>query len=185
MVDDIPDSRHDRAARGHAVRFETEVFRPPPQQQIERRQEDQYENSEPETGGAPSGIGDQRGDPGQHRDRADADPGEGNAERQPAAAYEPVRQIERLPGIGEAVDTAADERTQRQVKLPRLTNQNRQEQARPHHGDAELDHQSRTPKIHQPSDTGGDQGRNQKPEREGACGHAAIPAELVEDRREQ
>jgi hypothetical protein len=48
-----------------------------------------------------------------------------------------------------------------------------------------FDDQSRASPVSQPANTGGYYRRDQKPEREGSCGDAAIPPEFIEDLREQ
>ena len=103
--------------------------RPPPQQQVERASSTstRMPRAEQAVRQPASAISLQ---PGQDHDRADPDAREGDAQRQPAPAHEPVGQVQRLPGIGEAVDPAADQRAKRQVKLPRFADQRRQQQAR-------------------------------------------------------
>src|SRR5207245_1323289 len=53
------------------------------------------------------------------------------------------------------------------------------------HEHAHLDDDSRTAAIHQPTDQRAEDRRDEKAERERARGHAALPPELVEDRREE
>src|SRR5205807_6540659 len=93
--------------------------------------------------------------------------------------------IERLPGIGEAVDPAAGERAQGQIKLPRLADQAAEQQPDTHRGDAKLDDKPRTALIHQPPDKRGHDRRDEKPERKRARRQTAVPPKLVEHRWEQ
>jgi hypothetical protein len=171
--------------RAAAVRLEPQILRTPPQQQVQRRQQAEHEQPERGAGRAPAGPGDQPLDPGQQHDRADPDAGEGDAERQSAAAHEPPRQIKRLPRVGQAIDPATHHRTERRIKLPRRLDQGRQQQAAAHQHDARLDHQQRAARIHHPPDQRRHQGRYQKAERERPGGDAAAPTELVEHGRKQ
>jgi len=63
-------------------------------------------------------------------------PRECNADREPAAAHEPVGQKQRLTGVAEANASAADQHADRQVKMPWLRRQRRQQQATAHQDDA-------------------------------------------------
>src|SRR6267142_6881351 len=55
-----------------------------------------------ETRRAPARSGDQPLQPRQDDDRADADTGKRDADREPAPAHEPVRQEERVPCVAQA-----------------------------------------------------------------------------------
>jgi PAS domain S-box-containing protein len=184
-VDDIRRGLGGRSRRRLAVRMKADILGPMPQQQVQRPQQRQHQHAEHPAPAAPAAGFDPPLQPGQDRDRADPDPGKRDADRQAAAPHEPVRQIERLAGIGEAVDPAAGERAEGQVKLPRLVRESRQQQAGAHRGDPDLDHHQRSAPVHQPPDPGRDQRRHQKPERERARRHSPVPAELREDGREQ
>src|SRR6516225_6575008 len=185
LVDNVRRVIAGRTARNDPIGTKPDIFGPVLEQQVERPQEHEQQNPELNTREAPSRRLDQPSEPGQDCDRADADPREGNAEGKPAPADKPVRQIKRLARIGEAIDTATGERTQGQVKLPRLADEAGQNQTRSHRKDTKFDDDPRTPQIHQPPDKRGDDGRDEKPEREGTGGHPSIPAELGEDRWEQ
>ena len=185
MVDDVGVAAGNGLVRRHPIRLEPQILGPALQQQIERHQDRQDQETRGPARGAPPHFRDQALQPGQDHHRAEPDPGKGNAQRQPAPAHKPVGQVQGLPGIGEAIDPAADQRAQGQIKLPWLMHQCCQQQSGAHQHRADLNHQPRSAQIHQPPDHRRDDRGHQKPEREGAGGHAALPAELVEDRRKQ
>src|SRR5215469_2578477 len=172
-------------ARDQTIRTKAHLFGAVLEQQIERRQQHEQQNAERDAGGPPSRCDDQPAQPRQNGDRADADARERDAEREAAPADKPIRQINRLARIGEAIDATADKSTQRQVELPRLSDQARKDQARSHCEHTKLDHDPRTPQIHQAAHKGREDSRNEKPEREGAGGYTSVPPEFGEDCREQ
>ena len=99
-VHDVRASGSGRAARGGvAIGQEADILGPSSQHEIQRDQHAQHQKAERPAGGAPAGSRDERLQPRQEDDRADADAGEGDAHRQTAPAHEPVRQIERLPRV--------------------------------------------------------------------------------------
>ena len=185
MIDDIGIAVGEGAALCDAVRHHAEIFGASLQQEVERPEQHDDEDAEADAGRAPARGVDQPAEPRQDRDRTDADAREGDAQRQPAAPHKPIRQIERLPGIGEAVDPAAGERAQGQIKLPRLADQAAEQQPDTHRGDAKLDDKPRAALIHQPPDKRGHDRRDEKPERKRARCQTAVPAKLVEHRWEQ
>src|SRR5207237_2917278 len=70
-------------------------------------------------------------------------------------------------------------------KQPRLADQAAEQQPDPHRGDAKLDDKPRAALIHEPPDKWGYDRRDEKPERKRARRQTAVPAKLVEHRREQ
>jgi hypothetical protein len=60
-----------------------------------------------------------------------------------------------------------------------------QPEAGAHEGHAEQHDGARPAPVHEPAEERTEKCRDEEPEREGAGGDAARPAELVEDRREQ
>ena len=136
MVDDIAAAPGIWAARPGTVGSEPEILGPPPQQQVGRRQQDQDENPERPARGPPAAILDQRLQPRQQSDRADPDPGKGDAEGETAAADEPVGQIERLADISETVDAASNQSAKGQIELPRPMRERGQQQPGRHRDDA-------------------------------------------------
>ena len=176
--------RCDRARRT-AIRLETQIGRLASQQQIERCQRYEYEKAKRPACSAPAPFGNQALQPGKDRHGADADPGKCDAQRQPTPPHKPAGQVKRLHRVGEQVDAAADERAEAQIELPRFPDQRCQQQAAAHRHDAGFDGEPWAAAIGQPADARRDDRRNQKPEREGPGGNAAIPPEFVKDRREQ
>ena len=171
--------------RGVAVGLQPHVLRPLAQQQIDGHQHHQDQEPHGHAGRAPARALDQQLQPGQQRDRADADPGEGDAHGQAAPAHEPVGQEQRLARIAQAHAAAADQHAQRQVEMPGLAGERRQQQARAHQRDAQLHHHARAGAIHDAAERRAQHRRDEEAEREGAGRDAALPAELVEDRRKQ
>jgi hypothetical protein len=169
-----------RFDRGRAVGMQPDILGPAPQQQVQRAEQRQHQDAEHLAAGAPAAALDQRLQPRQDRHRADPDAGKRDADRQPAAPHEPMRQIRRLHDIGEAIDPAAAHRAERQVKLPRLARQGREQQPRGHRDDADLDNQPRPAPVDHPADKRRDQRREQKAERKHARRDAAIPAEILQ-----
>ena len=168
-----------------AVRLEPKVFGPPPQQEVERRQQRQDEDAHRPAGGAPSRALDEAPQPGEQDDRAHADAGEGEAHRKAPLAHEPVWEKERVGGIPKTVAAGADEHTERGIEVPRLTHERSQQQPRRHDAHSQLDHDPRPAAIHESADEGAQDRGDQKAEGECAGRQAALPAEFVEDRREE
>ena len=79
----------------------------------------------------------------------------------------------------------ADQHTQRDVKVPGLVDQRGEQQSDRHQAHAQLHHDPRAVAIHQAAEQGAQNCRNEETERERTRRHAAFPAELIEDRREQ
>jgi hypothetical protein len=69
--------------------------------------------------------------------------------------------------------------------MPRLAGQRRQQQPYRHQADAELHHRARADPVHHAAEHRAQDRRDHEAEGERASGDAAIPMELVEDRREQ
>ena len=122
---------------------------------------------------------------GSKRHRADADAGKGEPHRQPAAADEPVRQKQRLAGIAEADAAGADQHADGEIEMPGLRRQRRQQQPSCHQRHPKLHHPARTKPVHHPADQGTDGRGDHEAEREGPRGDAALPAELIDDRRKE
>ena len=76
-------------------------------------------------------LADDRLQPGQQHDGADADAGEGDADGQAAAAHEPVGKEQRLRGEGHEVGAAADQHAERRIELPGLLDRRAPGKARP------------------------------------------------------
>ena len=129
--------------------------------------------------------GDEGLHPGQDDDRAHADAREGEAHGQAAPAHEPVGQEERLTGVAETDAAAAHHHPEGGVEVPGLAHQGGQHQPGRHEADAHLQHHPRPAAVHQPAEGRAQHRRDEKPERERAGRHPALPAELVEDRREE
>ena len=128
---------------------------------------------------------DQALQPRQQDDGANADAGERQAHRQTASADEPIGQEQPLAGIAQADAAAAHQQAERRIELPRLLHQRRQQQSGADQHHAQLVHDQRATPIHQPAKRWAHDRRDDEAERECAGRRAAIPAELVEDRREQ
>ncbi len=123
--------------------------------------------------------------PWQQGHRADADAGKGEPHGEPTAADEPVRQKQRLAGIAEADAARADQHADREIEMPWLRRQRREQQPAAHQRDAELHHRARTEAIHHAPDQRTDGTRYHEAERESARGDAALPSELGNDRRKE
>jgi hypothetical protein len=123
--------------------------------------------------------------PWQQGHRADADAGKGEPDGKPAAANEPVRQKQRLSGIAEAHAARADQHADREIEMPGLRRQRREQQTAAHQRDAKLHHPARTEAIHQAADQRTDGTRYHKAEGEGARGDPTLPSELGNDRRKE
>jgi hypothetical protein len=102
-----------------------------------------------------------------------------------ATAMEPVRQKQRLAGIAETDASRAYQHADRQIKMPWLRRQRRQQQTACHQRDAQFHHGAGTEPIHQAADQRAYAGGNHEAERESARGDAALPAELIDDRRKE
>src|SRR5256886_8318279 len=131
----------------------------------------------------PAAARDDHLDPRQQHDRSDTDAGERDADGEAAAPHEPLRQEERVSGIGEAHTAAADQHAERQIEVPGTAHERGQEQADPDEADARLDHQPRAAPVHEATEQWAERGRDEESERKGAGGDAAVPAELVQERR--
>jgi hypothetical protein len=107
------------------------------------------------------------------------------ADRKAAPAHEPVGQKQRLAGVAEADAAAADQHADRQVKMPWLRRQRRQQQTAAHQDDAKLHDGAGTMAIHHAADQRTQHARNQKAKRKGSRRDPAFPAELPDDWREQ
>ncbi len=171
--------------RGVAIRQQADILGPLSQQEIDRREHGKDENAHRRAGGTPAGLLDHVLHPRQQGHRADADAGKGEPHGQPAAANEPVRQEQRLAGIAETNAARADQHTDRQIEMPWLRRQRRQQQPAAHQRDAELHHPARTEAIHHAADQRTDGSRYHKAERERARGEATVPPELADDRRKE
>ena len=185
MVHDVLGAIGRSSTRNQPIRAKAHILRASPEQQVQRSQEHQQKDAEPNACGTPSRRVDQPCEPGQDRDRAGPDPRERDAKRKSASADKPVRQVKGLYSVGETVDPAPGEYAEREIKLPRFADNRRQDQARPHRDYAKLDDNSRPSQVRQPTDKRGDDRRDEEPERERTGGDAAIPTEFVEDGREQ
>ncbi len=130
-------------------------------------------------------VDDDRLQPGQQHDGPDADAGKGDADGKTAPAHEPVRQELRVRGVGHHVGAAADQEAKRRVEVPWLLDGRGKEQASRHQQHAGQDHEARPAGIHDAADDRAQDRRDQEAEREGSGGKAAIPAELVDQRRHQ
>ncbi len=164
---------------------QADILGPLAEQQVDRRQHDENQDAHRGAGGTPAGLLDHVLHPWQQGHRADADAGKRNADCQPAAANEPVRQEQRLAGIAETDAAGADHDTDGEIEMPRLGRQRRQQQANPHQRDAKLHHPARTEAVHQTADQRAHDRGHHKAEREGAGRDAALPAELADDRRKE
>ena len=164
---------------------EPEILRSLAQQQIDRRERNEDQQAQRPAGGAPAGLFDQRLRPRKQRDRADAHTGKGDADREPPLAHEPVRQEQRLAGIAKAHAAGADQHADRQVQMPRFAGQRREQEACRHHYHAQLHHGARSRAVHQAAHQRAEDRRDHEAERKGAGRHAALPAELIDDRCEQ
>src|SRR6516225_4817969 len=96
VVYDVCGVMRGRSARNQSVRMKAQIFGPVFEQEVERPQQHEQQNTELHARRTPSPLPDQPALPRQDRDRPDADTGEGDAERKPAPADKPVRQINRL-----------------------------------------------------------------------------------------
>ena len=103
-----------------------------------------------------------------------------------AAAHEPVRQELRMGGEAHEVGADADQHAERGVELPRLLDHGRRRAGRRviRHTPL-LDHEARAVAVDQPADERAEHRRDQEAEGERAGGQAAVPAELVDERRQQ
>ena len=123
--------------------------------------------------------------PWQQGHRADADAGKGEPHGESAAANEPVRQKQRLSGIAGAHAARADQHADREIEMPGLRRQRREQQAAAHQRDAEFHHRARTEAIHHAPDQRTDGTGNHEAKGKRARGDAAIPSELADDRRKE
>src|SRR3989441_11726751 len=98
---------------------------------------------------------------------------------------EPVGEEERGTGIAQTDAAPADEDAERGVEMPRLPHQRGQQQPGGHETHARLDQDSRPTAIHQAAKGGAQNGGDEKAEGECTGRYAPLPAELVEDRREE
>ena len=174
-----------RRRRGIAIRQQADILGALAQQQIDRRQHGEDQNAHRGAGGTPAGLLDHVLHPWQQGHRADADAGKGEPHGEPAAANEPVRQKQRLAGIAETHAARADQHADREIEMPGLRRQRRQQQPAAHQRDAELHHPARPEAIHHAADQRTDGGGYHKAEREGARGEATLPSELADDRRKE
>ena len=178
-----------RLARGRrcgvAIRLEPDIFGALAQQQVDRREHDQNQNPHRRAGRSPAGLLDHVLHPGQQRHRADADAGERQPDRKAAPAIEPVGQKQRLTGVAETDAAGADHDADGQIEMPWLRRQRREQHAARHQRDAKLHHGAGADAIHQPADQRTHDAGNHKAEREGARRDAALPAELIDDRRKE
>ena len=113
-------------------------------------------------------------------------PAKAMSNREAAAANEPVRQKQRLAGIAEADAAGADQHADGEIEMPGLRRQRRQQHARLAISATPSSITARGPKrsIIRPIN-GTDRAGDQEAEREGTGGDAALPAELVDDRRKE
>ena len=153
--------------------------------EIDRREHGEHQNAHRGAGGAPAGLLDHVLHPWQQGHRADADAGKGEPHGEPAAANEPVRQKQRLAGIAEAHAACADHHADREIEMPGLRRQRREQQPAAHQRDAELHHPTRPEAIHHAPDQRTDGPRYHKAEGKRAGGDAALPPELGNDRRKE
>ena len=186
-IDDVCARSADGAHARQAVTigFETDVLWPSPHQQIERQQQNQDHDAQRQARGSPARAHDHALEPWQQDDRAHADTGKREAHREPAAADEPVGQEQSLAGVTQADAAAAHQHAECRVKLPWFLHQRRQQQSRTDQDHPQFIHDQRAALVHQPAKRWAHDCRHDEAEREGAGRRAAIPAELVEDRREQ
>ena len=110
-----------------SIRFKSHVFGPLAQQKIDRREYDQQNEPHGPARAAPAGMLDHVLNPWQQRHRADADARECDTHRQSAPANKPVGQEQRLSGIPETHASAADHHANRQIQMPWLRGQRRQQ----------------------------------------------------------
>ena len=100
--------------------------------------------------------------------------------RHPAASVLPAG----TASFDDRYETAAtDQHADRQIQMPGLRGQRRQQQAARHQDHAQFHDGSRTEAIHHPSHQGTHYARDQKSERECAGGDATLPMEFVDDGR--
>ena len=102
------------ARRRVAVGMQADVLRAPAQQQVERKQQHGGDERERQAGPAPAVARDQDLHPRQQHDRADADAGECDADREPAPPHEPVRNELRLHAVAEEIAADADQHAERE-----------------------------------------------------------------------
>ncbi len=69
--------------------------------------------------------------------------------------------------------------------MPGLSREGGQQQAGRGGGDADFHHEARPTAVHQPPQQRAEHRGDDEAERESARGHAALPAELIEDRRKE
>src|SRR5262249_43178895 len=136
-------------------------------------------------GGTPASTPDQGLQPGQYEDRAHTDAREGHAHGQAAPAYEPVREKERLTSIAQTVGTPTDKHTECGIQVPWLVYQWGQHQPSGHESHPHLDYCPWPTAIHQAADAGAQGRRDEEAKRKRPSRHASLPAELVENRREE
>jgi len=91
---------------------------------------------------------DDRLQPGQQRDGADADSGEGDADGQAAPAHEPVGKVKRLRGEGHEVCAATDQDAERRIELPRFFDRGGEEKSGRQQAYAAFDHHAWAMSIH-------------------------------------
>src|SRR5262245_52667411 len=90
-----------------------------------------------------------------------------------------------MSGVTGADAATADEEAEGCVEVPGLAHQRSQQQSRRHEPHAHLHHHPRPAAIHQSSEERAERGRHEEAEGKGSGRHTAIPAELVEDGREE
>ena len=166
-----------------SIRLEPHVLRTLTQKQIDGTKHKKDEKTKHPAGRPPSGLFDQVLHPWQQHDRSDTDACECNADGEPAPPHEPVGQEQGLSGIAETDAAATDQHADRQIQMPGLRGQRRQQQAARHQDHAQFHDGSRTEAIHHPSHQGTHYARDQKSERECAGGDATLPMEFVDDGR--
>ena len=167
-----------------AVGQQAEILRPLGHDQVDRQQHEQGHQPERPAGAPPAILQDDRLQPRQDQDRADADAGKGDPGRKRAAAHEPVGQILRLHRKAHAVRARAHQHAERRIELPRRLHHRGAQQPRRRQHDADLDHETRSAPVHDTADHRADHRGHQEAEGKGAGREAAIPAELVDDGRE-
>src|SRR5713101_6243532 len=108
-----------------------------------------------------------------------------HAHGETAAADEPVGQEQSLSGIPEADAAPADHDAERGVKMPALAHEGGEEQPHSDQPHAHLHHHARPAPVHETAEGRAQDRGDEKAEGKGARGDAALPAELVEDGREE
>ena len=87
--------------------------------------------------------------------------------------------------VGHHVGAAAHQHAEREIELPRPLDRRRERQPGGEHQHAGQNHDARPTHVQDAPDHRAYDRRHQKTEREGAGGEAAIPAELIDQRRHQ